>query len=329
MGNGASAGVAWFVVRATAVGCLPVVDGGCIPDRVIDARLLRTFVAVAEELHFGRAATRLGQGTSRTSQQVRQVEELAGVALFHRSPVSLTAAGEALLDSARAAVRANEAASLAVGSVRASRGAVLRVGLLSHGAGAVTDRVLRAYHREHPGIGLSVHAVDFPDLLSSLLDGRVDVAFARPTIGDARLVEHVLRWERRFAILPVRDPRAYRPSIELAELSRERFLAPAGGTPSAYRRFLHLTEDFNGQAPATVDTQCRRAEEFLALVGAGVGVASTIESFCDFYRWPGVAYVPIAGAARAAATVVARASERRSYVADFVAIARAEAAAAA
>lgn len=291
---------------------------------MIDVRLLRTFVAVADELHFGRAAARLNQGTSRTSQQIRQIESMAGVELFYRSPVRLTAAGEAMLESARAAVRANEAAADALTSVRAGRGAVIRVGLVSHGAGVLSGRALRVFQRHHPEVALSVHAVDFPDVVTSLLEGKVDVAFARPQIGDGRLEEHVLTRERRYAILSAHDARAYRPSLGLAELERDRFLSPAAGTPAAYRRFLHLTNDFNGQAPPAADTQCRRAEEFLAMVSAGVGIASTIESFCDYYRWPGVMYVPIAGAAPAATTVVTRAAERRSYVADFVAIARSE-----
>jgi hypothetical protein len=136
------------------------------------------------------------------------------------------------------------------------------------------------------------------------------------------LAEHVLARQARFAILPAHDARTHRPSLSLADLDRDRFLTPAYGTPVAYRRFLHLTDDRNREPPRVVDTQCRRAEEFLTAVSAGLGVATTIDSFRRFYPWPGVRYVPIDGTRAAAVTLVARAADRRAHVRDYITIAR-------
>jgi LysR family transcriptional regulator, benzoate and cis,cis-muconate-responsive activator of ben and cat genes len=283
----------------------------------METRLLRTFVALAEERHFGRAARRLHLSTPAVSQQIRKLERLAGTALFERSPIGLTAAGEALLPDARRTVRAAEQAEARLSGLRRHGDEVLRVGVLSHGGGEIMGAAIGSFTAHHRSVRVTVHGLDFPDAATAVLDGRVDVAFVRPRLDDGRLREDPVVTEARFAILPACDDRAHLPAVGIEDLDRDLFLGPADGSPWAYRSFLHLLEDRNGESPRLVDSQCRRAEEFLTAVGAGLGIASTVASFARHYAWPAIAYVPIRDAAPATTTLITAVEDRRTIVEAF------------
>ena len=278
--------------------------------------LLRTFLVVAQERHFARAAKKLNMSAPALSQRISRLEHLAGTPLFERHPYALTAAGQSLLETAEAAVRAADAAACHLTSLAAGSRATLRVGVLSHGAGALTAATIRAFEQQEPGVAITVRGIDFPDIISSVVNQHVDVAFVRPTLGDARLDEYPLVEEQRYAILPQWDDRAHLPCVTLDDLDRDAFLSPAAGTPDQYRRFLHLVDDRNGEQPRHLDSHCRRAEDFLIAVAAGLGVASTIKSFRDYYPWHGIAYVPITNAAHARTSLVTT-TEPRELVRRF------------
>ncbi len=283
----------------------------------MDVELLRSFLAVAQERHFARAAKRLNLSAPALSQHIRRLEQLAGTPLFERHPFAITTAGEAMLDIAEEAVRAADAASRRLSSLATRSRATLRVGVLSHGAGPITAATIRAFRQHEPRVTITIHGIDFPDTISAVVDQRVDVAFVRPMLGDPRLDEFPLGEERRYAILPQRDDRAHLPDVTLADLDRDIFLSAADGTPEQYRRFLHLIHDRNEERPRHVDSQCRRAEDFLNAVAAGLGVATTISSFRRYYPWPGIAYVPITDIGPARTSIVTKASERRPLVRRF------------
>jgi DNA-binding transcriptional LysR family regulator len=284
----------------------------------MDVGLLRAFVAVAEEQHFGRAARRLFVSAPALSQRIKKLEAQAGTRLVERSPVTLTPAGAALLVMARRTVATADATAAHLAALHAGRGGELRVGVLSHGGGEVMAAAMRSFSEHLPEVAVTVRALDFPEAASAVKERDVDVAFVRPSLGDARLREYPVFTERRYAILPRWDERACLDEVRVTDIDRDRFLTPADGSPTAYRSFLHLLRERNDEPPRTVDSQCRRAEEFLSAVASGRGIATTIRSFTRHYRWPDIAYVPIRDAAPATTALVVDAADRRAVVRAFV-----------
>ena len=286
----------------------------------MDPALLRAFLAVVDERHFRRAAARLQVAPSTLSQQISRLEQLAGTRLLNRHPVELTEAGDRFVGAARDLVAAADGAARRIDEIRSHPGARLRIGVLSHGAGPRMAQLIRTYRAARPDVRVSLVSLAFSSMASALLDGDVDVAFIRPALDDPRFDEYPILSEQRHVILPSHDERAHLTSLALRDLDRDTFLTPSSGTPFRYEAFLHLLDDRNDEPPRRCDTSCEHAEEFLTAVAAGLGIATTVTSFTQHYRWPGIAYVPLDDAKPAATTAIVRHDERRSVVHDFAAL---------
>jgi DNA-binding transcriptional LysR family regulator len=145
----------------------------------MDLRLLRYFVAVAEERHVGRAAARLHMTQPPLSRALKQLEADLGTVLLHRTPtgVTPTAAGEALLDEARTLL---ERADLLRARVAAAAGpATLTIGTLADSAERTGTHLAAAFRERHPGVDVRIHEADFTDPTAGLRAGRTDVALTR------------------------------------------------------------------------------------------------------------------------------------------------------
>jgi DNA-binding transcriptional LysR family regulator len=191
---------------------------------VVELRQLEYFVAVAEELHFGRAADRLHIGQPAVSQQIRRLERELGAELLDRSPrhVRLTAAGESLLPEARAVMAAAARARAAVTATPAARTGKLRLGT-SVGLGERLERVLDAFAGLAPGVTLELVAATTDERLARLADGTLDAAFVRSPVweGDRGLRAVPLWRDELVAAVPARHPiaaGAYAAFADLAEL---------------------------------------------------------------------------------------------------------------
>lgn len=155
----------------------------------LDLRLVRYFVAVADELHFGRAAARLFVSQPALSKQIRRLEEQLGEPLFVRDSrhVTLTARGEQFLDDARRLL------ALADSMAQPSRPPGLRI---AHVFELSTSRLVAdAFSAAEPGIELREHAMDSITQLGALLHGRLDVAILRIT--PRMLLAHPSGWRHR------------------------------------------------------------------------------------------------------------------------------------
>ncbi|MEU8437901.1 LysR substrate-binding domain-containing protein [Streptomyces sp. NPDC029216] len=214
----------------------------------MELRQLRCFVAVAEELHFGRAADRLMLGQPAVSQQVRRLERELKVELFDRSPryVRLTAAGERFLPAAREVLAAERAAAALAAELAAPGARAFGLGTIT-GLGERLDRILDAYQRHAPEVRVELHSAPVQERLARLADGRLDAAFVRGEIpagtDDVRFLP--LPADELVVALPARHPLAERSELDLADLAE---------LP------LRLTERRNH--PALVDlvlTACHRA----------------------------------------------------------------------
>ncbi|MFH9354509.1 LysR family transcriptional regulator [Kitasatospora sp. NPDC017646] len=186
----------------------------------MELRQLRCFVAVAEELHFGRAAERLLLGQPAVSQQVRRLERELKVELFDRSPryVRLTPAGERFLPAARNVLAAEDAARALAADLAAP--AVLRLGTIT-GLGERLDLILDTYQRQAPGVRVELQSVPVRERLARLTDGRLDAAFVRGAIaGGSPELRFLPVWEDELLLaLPARHALATHPEVDLADLA--------------------------------------------------------------------------------------------------------------
>ena len=190
----------------------------------LDPRLLRPFVVLAEELHFGRAAQRLHVTQPALSQQVKRLEEQLGVGLFARTRarVEPTEAGEALLGPARAAVdAAAETERVAAELAGAERGR-LRIGI-SPGTHELAQRVLAELRARRPGLTLEAKQDNSGLLCADVAAGGLDVAIAfEPEPLDDAVCEEISR-EPAVVAVAAGHPLARRDTVALRELAGERF----------------------------------------------------------------------------------------------------------
>ncbi|MFF0739237.1 LysR family transcriptional regulator [Streptomyces sp. NPDC004111] len=199
----------------------------------MELRTLGYFVAVAEELHFGRAAARLHMSQPPLSRAVKQLEAEAGALLFHRTPagVTLTPVGTVLLDEARSLLAHADRARVRVSA--AAGVATLTVGILGGGSDPGAARLAYAYRRRHPRIDVRVRDTDLTDPTCGLRAGLVDVALTRAPFDGTALAVRVLRADPVGAVLRADDPLAGRDRLRAADLAdRSWFQFPPGTDPA-------------------------------------------------------------------------------------------------
>ncbi|MFF7069493.1 LysR family transcriptional regulator [Streptomyces pseudovenezuelae] len=203
----------------------------------MELRTLRYFVAVAEELHFGRAATRLHMSQPPLSRAIKQLEADVGAPLFVRSPagVTLTPVGTVLLDEARALLDHAERVRVRVSA--AAGVTTITVGILGDGTDPGVSRLAAAYRRRHPGIEIRVRDADLTDPTCGLRTGLVDVALTRAPFDETALTVRALRSDPVGVVLRADDPLARRDGLRLAELSDRRWFQFPRGTDPVWQAY--------------------------------------------------------------------------------------------
>ncbi len=264
----------------------------------IELRHLRSFLAVAEELHFGRAAERLEVAQPPLSQQIRRLETELGVELFDRTgrPIRLTAAGEAFLEEAQLALR--HAARATQRSRRAAGGQLgrLSVGATFWALTAVVPSVLRAFRARTPRVALELSTSAPTHLVDGLQKEQLDVGFVafaewsggRPTLSAEPLLE-----EPMMAIVPEDHRFAKRAAIRLEELAHEPFVTFSRAVVPGLVDQQMAAFSKRGLTPAEIE-ETTDPWALLTLIAAGVGVGLHMASFSKV-RHPGVAFVPLEG----------------------------------
>ena len=212
----------------------------------MDLRKLRYFIAVAEEMHFGRASERLYVAQPALSRQIQRLEEQLGVALFARTSrsVELTDAGRELVREGKALLAAAQAAQRRVR--RAAEGAqVLTVGFFT---GDPVTPAARAFGAAHPEVVVDVVRVYWFDQTDVLFDGRADVAFVHLPVAEAGLRLVSLYDVPRVALLSRDHPLASRGGLSLAELADDPVILHRGAS-SAWERFHNTDPRPDGRHP--------------------------------------------------------------------------------
>ncbi|WP_166280265.1 LysR family transcriptional regulator [Motilibacter deserti] len=292
----------------------------------VELRHLRYFVAVAEELHFGRAAQRLHMAQPPLSQAVRQLEEAVGCALLSRTSrsVRLTPAGEAFLDRARRTLHnvardVHEARSIGRGEA-----GVLNVGYVGSVMMTLLPDVLRRHLDEFPGVQLRLHESFTSRVVEGLLDGSVDAGVVRDAEPVAGLEASPLLTERFVAVVPAAHPAAGGSSASVLELRDDPFVSPPRSAgPRAYEKPMSICEE-HGFRPA-VAHEATHWLTILRLVGAGLGVTIAPECVRTIAS-PEVRCLDLPGTrVRSEVELVHREGEPRPMVAAFERVARAQA----
>jgi DNA-binding transcriptional LysR family regulator len=288
----------------------------------VHLRNLRYFVAVAEELHFSRAAERLHVSQPALSKQVRQLERELRFPLFRRDRrrVELTAAGEALLPAARRLLTDWEAA-LAEASARASEeGKVLQVGFQTSVGGGLYQDIAARFAELHPDWRLELRLHAWSDPTGGLLDRSADVAFLWLPAGAEETVDvRLLRNERRFVALPAEHRLARRKALQLADLLDEPFVAlPEEAGPL---RDYWLALDEREGRPAQIGAEAATPDEAFEAVATGHGVVLIAEGNTTIYARPGIVYRPVIDLTPCQLAVAWRRGDRRAAVRELVSVA--------
>ncbi|WP_433192321.1 LysR family transcriptional regulator [Nocardia sp. CA-107356] len=215
----------------------------------MDLRLLRYFVAVAEELHFGRAAARLHMSQPPLSRAIKQLETDLGCVLLHRSPigVALTPAGSALYEEARLLLTQAERARVRV--IAAAGTATLTIGTLAHSAEQAGTRLAAAYRHHHPGVHIRIREADFTDPTTGLRSGLVDVALTRTPFDQTGIATHILRTDRIGVVLRADDPLAHRDSLRRPDLADRPWFRLPDDTDPLWRAYWTQTTGHEKDGP--------------------------------------------------------------------------------
>ncbi|HEV3389688.1 MAG TPA: LysR substrate-binding domain-containing protein [Solirubrobacteraceae bacterium] len=286
----------------------------------MELRQLRYFVAVAEELHFRRAAERLHISQPPLSQQIRSLEDELGFALLVRTRrrVQLTPAGEAFLRDARAILAELEGAVAAAQRIDAGQTGRLRVGFVGSALLSIVPGTVERFRSSRPGVAIELRERSTVDQLRAVAAGVIDVGLVRPPIEEEAglRAETVLR-ERTVAALPVGHPLAALQRVPMRRLAAEPLvLFPRAQAPGFHDLLIEALAGAGG-GPRVI----QYAPEMLTIIGlvaAGTGV-SLVPASVSRLSLDGVAYRPVTGAPRSELVAITRAGEDSALVRAFVA----------
>ena len=272
----------------------------------MELRHLRYFVAVAEELHFSRAAERLHVAQPAVSEQVRKLEAELGVRLLNRTKrtVSLTDAGATLLGEARRVLQQVEMARLATQDVRDRVANRLRIGYTPASLPTSVARALRQLAASMKGLETILEAGFGMELIAAVRDERLDAAIVSLPAPTAGLRTTQVGYERAVAALPVAHRKAAQPAIRLAQVAPERIvLLPREANRPFYDAAIAACQNAR-LSPLLVEPSGACVEPALLAIASGAGIGLLPESVADRYSTPGVRFVPIDGEQPAFATAI-------------------------
>jgi DNA-binding transcriptional LysR family regulator len=278
----------------------------------LDLRKLRYFVAVADTLHFGRAADELHIAQPVLSRQIRALEHDLGAPLLTRDShgVALTDAGRQLLSDAGPLLASADAARRRV-SAAAQGSRRLMVGFR---AGIAVAPAVQQFAGRHPDVRVDVQRIEADDQAPMLLDGRIDIGYVRLPIDETGLRVAPLYTEPRVAVLPAGHRLAGKEEVTEADLAGEPLVWGADPSTQPTRR-PHPNAGY----------LVRGVDETLEHVAAGRGISFLARSATVFYSHPDISYVPVPELAPDQVCLAVAASRTSPLVEDFLTAAQAAA----
>jgi len=261
-----------------------------------ELRQLRHFVAVAEQLHFGRAAAALNMSQPPLSRSIQDLERRLGATLLARSrrKVELTPEGARFLEEAKRVLGQLERAVLEVGRMAAGAGGRLRLGFVSLADYGVLPELLKAYKASRPGVSLALREMLSPEQAVALAAGELDFGLLLPPVaGD---LEHLVVQRERFVVaLPSRHrlSRA-RGRIAVREIANEAFVMVPREIAPGLHDIVAMLAARAGFSPR-VAQEAIQMQTVVSLVSSGLGVAVVPASVANLGR-RGVVYREIGDA---------------------------------
>ncbi len=261
-----------------------------------DLRQLRYFIAVAERLHFGRAAAALSISQPPLSRAIGALEAELGVKLLERSRrrVELTPEGQRLLEEARRLLGQLERAVLEVRGMASGEHGRLRVGFVSLADFGVLPGLLKAYKAARPGVALALREMLSPEQAAALAAGELDFGLLLPPVAGADGLEHLVVQRERFVVaLAMRHRLARgRGPLALAELAGESFvMVPREIAPGLYDIVTGLAA--RAGISLNVAQEAIQMQTVVSLVSSGLGAAVVPASLANLGR-RGVVYRELA-----------------------------------
>jgi DNA-binding transcriptional LysR family regulator len=256
---------------------------------------LRLFLALAEELHFSRAAARLFITQSALSRQIRALETHLGVRLVERSSrsVELTPAGRALLPEIRSAVAAMERVSrLADAQARDVSGHLVLGSIGGEAAMPYTHAILTELRGRHPHVTYEMRSLNFVTQIEALTSGEIDAAFLRPPLPPG-IQSLELATEPRLACLAADDPLVRRAPLTLAQLAGHVMVDMPAEVPRRWWNYWTVNPRPDG-SPVRYGPVVTDIEAMLLAVARGQAIVFLPAAVRALYPRPGVAYVEVA-----------------------------------
>ncbi len=266
---------------------------------MIELRPLRQFVAVAEELHFGRAAVRLHMTQPPLTQAIQQLERTLGAPLFVRTQrsVALAPAGVALLPQVRRLLAAAEALPQQAKAAAAGQAGALRLAFVSSIAYGPMPDWLRSFREEHPDIALTLREATLDVQLQAFASDEIDAGFVLHAQGAAPAGLAAWCVLEEPLMLAVPEPHALaagRRPLSFARMAGEPLVIfPRTIAPSLYDAVLGAYRE-RGATPV-IAQEAIQMQTIVNLVSSGIGVA-WVPAALQQLRRPGVVYRAVAGA---------------------------------
>lgn len=286
-------------------------------------RQLTYFIAVAEELHFGRAAERLDMAQPPLSRQIKQLEEELGALLFNRgrSAITLTQAGERLLTRGRSILAQMEDTRLEVRRLGQGAEGRLRIGFVGSATYGILPNIIKSFRAHYPEVSLSLIPMNNAQLHRALVSRELDLAFARPALSDPEFLTKELMEEKLILALPDTVDTGSRSVARLERLATHNLiLYPEYPRPAYGDMVLRACEEAGFPAPLRLWVMDLQTAMSLVAIGEGVcivpsSVGSTPRNGVKFLRIePEIA--------RTALSVNTRVDEQGVHVRNFVRIAQ-------
>ncbi|PVE04748.1 LysR family transcriptional regulator [Streptomyces scopuliridis] len=284
----------------------------------LDLRKLRYFVAVAEELHFGRAAEKLHIAQPVLSRQIKALESELKVQLLVRDKraTELTSAGRQLLADAVPLLAAAEATRRRL--ARAARGTeTFAIGFMP---GLIVTGAVRELSRRHPDLSVEVVRTSWDDQAEVIHDGRVDVGYVRMPLDRHGLRLRNLLTEPRVAVLPADHPYAHKGVLSVNDLADEHLLQDPDAVPEWRDIATELSTEGSAGGQAA-PRPIRTVEEKLENVAAGRGVVVLPLSTATYYTRPDVTHVEIFDIAPNQVCLAWASGRRSPLIQEFASIA--------
>jgi len=261
----------------------------------MELRHLKYFVAVAEELHYGRAARKLNIAQPPLSQQIMNLESVLGIKLFDRSKrnIQMTAAGSHFLKEAKQVLLQVEQAAETARMIYGGKAGRLVVGFVGSVIHTFLPEGLRLFRERFPKVEMVLHEMNTAEQIASLHAKRIDVGFLYIGAQDRALAFKTLTMAPLLAVLHNNHPLSGRKSVHIRQLAHEPFIANTRSSEPVVRdAFISLCHSA-GFSPR-IAQEAGQVQTVLGLVASGLGTC-LLPDFIKNIRRPGVQYVPLSG----------------------------------